>query len=60
VLSLADRIAVMYRGQIAGVLAASEATPEMLGYLMATGGSAAVAPTSAAAGSGSSPSAQGV
>jgi ABC-type uncharacterized transport system ATPase subunit len=37
VLSLADRIAVMYRGQIAGVLDAAEATPEILGYLMATG-----------------------
>jgi simple sugar transport system ATP-binding protein len=37
VLSLADRIAVMYRGKIAGLLDASEATPEMLGYLMATG-----------------------
>jgi simple sugar transport system ATP-binding protein len=37
VLSLADRIAVMYRGRIAGLLDASEATPEMLGYLMATG-----------------------
>jgi simple sugar transport system ATP-binding protein len=47
VLSLADRIAVMYRGQIAGVLDASEATPEILGYLMATG-------------SASSPSAQEV
>jgi ABC-type uncharacterized transport system ATPase subunit len=40
VLSLADRIAVMYRGKIAGVLDASEATAEGLGYLMATGGSA--------------------
>ena len=37
VLSLADRIAVMYRGKIAGVLDASEATPELLGYMMATG-----------------------
>jgi simple sugar transport system ATP-binding protein len=37
VLSLADRIAVMYRGKIAGLLEASEATPEMLGYMMATG-----------------------
>jgi general nucleoside transport system ATP-binding protein len=37
VLSLADTIAVMYRGKIAGVLDSSAATPEMLGYLMATG-----------------------
>ena len=37
VLSLADRIAVMYRGKIAGVLGAAEATPELLGYMMATG-----------------------
>jgi simple sugar transport system ATP-binding protein len=40
VLSLADRIAVMYRGRIAGVLDAAEATPESLGYLMATGSEA--------------------
>jgi simple sugar transport system ATP-binding protein len=37
VLSLADRIAVMYRGQVAGVLQPEEATPELLGYMMATG-----------------------
>jgi general nucleoside transport system ATP-binding protein len=37
VLNLADRIAVMYRGKIAGVLDASEATPQVLSYLMATG-----------------------
>ncbi|MBV8717972.1 MAG: ABC transporter ATP-binding protein [Chloroflexi bacterium] len=37
VLSLADRIAVMYRGRIAGILAPEEATPEVLGYMMATG-----------------------
>src|SRR5579859_8151252 len=37
VLSLADRIAVMYRGRIAGVLAPEEATPEVLGFMMATG-----------------------
>jgi ABC-type uncharacterized transport system ATPase subunit len=37
VLSLADRIAVMYRGKIAAVLGADEATPEVLSYLMATG-----------------------
>jgi simple sugar transport system ATP-binding protein len=37
VLGLADRIAVMFRGRIAGVVESSEATPELLGYLMATG-----------------------
>jgi simple sugar transport system ATP-binding protein len=37
VLSLADRVAVMYRGRIAGVLEPAEATPELLGYMMATG-----------------------
>jgi general nucleoside transport system ATP-binding protein len=37
VLSLADRIAVMYRGKIAGLVDAAEATPELLGYMMATG-----------------------
>jgi simple sugar transport system ATP-binding protein len=37
VLSLSDRIAVMYRGQVAGVLGPDEATPELLGYMMATG-----------------------
>ncbi len=37
ILSLADRIAVMYRGRVAGLLEASEATPELLGYMMATG-----------------------
>src|SRR5207237_9414999 len=41
VLSMADRIAVMYRGKIAGVLDSSEATPDKLGYLMATGDAAA-------------------
>jgi simple sugar transport system ATP-binding protein len=45
VLSLADRIAVMYRGQIAGILDAHDATPAELGYLMATG----TRPTSAVA-----------
>jgi simple sugar transport system ATP-binding protein len=35
ILSLADRIAVMYRGQILDVLAAEEATREELGLLMA-------------------------
>jgi simple sugar transport system ATP-binding protein len=37
VLSLADRVAVMYRGRIAGMLDSEEATPEVLGYMMATG-----------------------
>jgi ABC-type uncharacterized transport system ATPase subunit len=37
VLSLSDRVAVMYRGQVAGILKPDEATPEVLGYLMATG-----------------------
>jgi simple sugar transport system ATP-binding protein len=37
VLSLADRVAVMFRGQIAGLLDSADATPELLGYLMATG-----------------------
>jgi simple sugar transport system ATP-binding protein len=37
VLGLADRIAVMFRGKIAGVVGAAEATPELLGYMMATG-----------------------
>jgi simple sugar transport system ATP-binding protein len=37
VLSLSDRIAVMFRGKIAGVLGPDEATPELLGYMMATG-----------------------
>jgi simple sugar transport system ATP-binding protein len=37
VLSLSDRIAVMFRGRIAGLLDAADATPELLGYLMATG-----------------------
>jgi general nucleoside transport system ATP-binding protein len=34
VLALADRIAVIYEGEIVGVLPASEATPERLGLLM--------------------------
>ena len=37
IMSLADRIAVMYRGRIAGVLEPDDATPELLGYMMATG-----------------------
>jgi simple sugar transport system ATP-binding protein len=50
VLSLADRIAVMYRGRIAGVLDTADATPEILGYMMATGNrpeAAAQSPTPA-------------
>lgn len=35
VLALADRIAVMYEGRIAGILARDEAEPETLGLLMA-------------------------
>ena len=35
IMSLADRIAVMYHGQILDVLAADEATREGLGLLMA-------------------------
>jgi general nucleoside transport system ATP-binding protein len=37
VLSLSDRIAVMYRGRIVETLPAAEASPERLGLLMATG-----------------------
>jgi simple sugar transport system ATP-binding protein len=37
VMSLADRIAVMFRGRIVGVVDCAEATPELLGYMMATG-----------------------
>jgi simple sugar transport system ATP-binding protein len=37
ILSLSDRIGVMYRGRIAGMLTPEEATPELLGYMMATG-----------------------
>ena len=33
-MALADRIAVMYEGEIAGILPAAEATPEKLGLLM--------------------------
>jgi simple sugar transport system ATP-binding protein len=35
ILSLADRIAVLYKGQIIDTLPAAEATPERLGLLMA-------------------------
>ncbi|MFN7035308.1 MAG: ABC transporter ATP-binding protein [Bellilinea sp.] len=34
ILALSDRIAVMYEGEIVGILPASEATPERLGLLM--------------------------
>ncbi len=37
IMSLSDRIAVMYRGRIVEVLPAAEATPEGLGLMMATG-----------------------
>jgi general nucleoside transport system ATP-binding protein len=37
ILSLSDRIGVMYRGRIVGLFDRSEATRERLGYLMATG-----------------------
>jgi general nucleoside transport system ATP-binding protein len=37
VLSLSDRIAVMFRGKIAGTVDTADATPELLGYMMATG-----------------------
>jgi simple sugar transport system ATP-binding protein len=35
ILSLSDRIAVMYRGKIMDTLPADQATPEKLGLLMA-------------------------
>jgi general nucleoside transport system ATP-binding protein len=37
IMALSDRIAVIYEGQIAGILPASEATPERLGLLMGGG-----------------------
>ncbi len=43
-MSLSDRIAVMYRGRIVDILNASDATPELLGLLMATGARSPVAP----------------
>lgn len=39
ILSLSDRIGVMYRGQLAGVFDAVDTSREQLGYLMATGAS---------------------
>jgi len=38
ILSLADRIGVLFRGRLAGTFDAADATREQLGYLMATGG----------------------
>jgi simple sugar transport system ATP-binding protein len=35
ILALADRIAVIYEGQIMGIVPREEATPEKLGLLMA-------------------------
>ena len=37
ILSLSDRIGVLYRGRLAGTVEATEATREELGLLMATG-----------------------
>ena len=37
ILSLSDRIGVLYRGRLVGVFEGDEATREQLGYLMATG-----------------------
>jgi simple sugar transport system ATP-binding protein len=37
VLSLSDRIAVMYEGRIVGILPASEANEQVLGLMMAGG-----------------------
>jgi ABC-type uncharacterized transport system ATPase subunit len=37
ILALSDRIAVIYEGEIAGILPAEEATPEKLGLLMGGG-----------------------
>jgi simple sugar transport system ATP-binding protein len=38
ILSIADRIAVMYEGQIVGTLDPAEATEERLGLMMTGGG----------------------
>jgi len=38
ILALADRIAVIYEGEIVGILPAHEATPERLGWLMSGAG----------------------
>jgi simple sugar transport system ATP-binding protein len=45
ILSLSDRIAVMYRGKLVATLDRDEATRERLGYLMATGVAEEVAAT---------------
>ena len=37
ILSLSDRIAVLYRGRLVATFARADATRERLGYLMATG-----------------------
>lgn len=37
IMALSDRIAVMYEGEIAGIVPADEATPEILGLLMGGG-----------------------
>jgi simple sugar transport system ATP-binding protein len=37
IMALSDRIAVIYEGEIAGVLPAAEATPERLGLMMGGG-----------------------
>jgi simple sugar transport system ATP-binding protein len=42
ILTLSDRIGVLYRGRLVGVFDRSEATRERLGYLMATGEDLAV------------------
>jgi ABC-type uncharacterized transport system ATPase subunit len=42
IMALSDRIAVMYEGEIAGILPAAEATPEKLGLLMGGGAHHAV------------------
>jgi simple sugar transport system ATP-binding protein len=42
ILTLSDRIGVLYRGRLVGVFDRREATRERLGYLMATGEDLAV------------------
>ena len=37
ILSLSDRIGVLYRGRLVGTFDGADATRERLGYLMATG-----------------------
>jgi simple sugar transport system ATP-binding protein len=39
ILSLSDRIGVLYRGQLAGIYEGTDATREQLGLLMASGAS---------------------